>query len=201
MPHYFDPKKDAPHSYQKVEAEFEGQKFSFFTDSHVFSREAVDFGSSLLISTILDHEKNRKLRLLDLGTGSGVVGIVLATLRPGFELVMSDVNERALALAKRNSGILKTRKPEIILSDGLENIDGKFDLIAFNPPIRAGKETVYRLYHEAAAQMTADGVLYIVIRVKQGAKSTQSELERLFLEVEVVERSKGYRVFRASLAR
>ncbi len=198
MPHYFDPQKDAPHSYKKVEAEFESQKFSFLTDSHVFSREAVDFGSSLLISAILKYEKNRKLRLLDLGTGIGVVGIVLAALRPGFELVMSDINERALALAKKNSAILKNKKPAIILSDGLRNIDGEFDLIAFNPPIRAGKETVYRLYHEAAAQMTTKGVLYVVIRVKQGANTTKKELERCFLVVEVIERSKGYRVFRAS---
>ena len=47
--------------------------------------------------------------------------------------------------------------------------------------------------------MTADGVLYIVIRVKQGAKSTQTELENLFEQVELLERSKGYRILRARL--
>lgn len=199
VPHYFEPKENAPHAYQKIEAEFEGKNFIFLTDSHVFSREAVDFGSSLLISTMLAQEENRKLRLLDLGTGFGVVGIVLAALRPAFELVMTDVNSRALALAKKNADVLKHKKPEIILSDGLENVSGDFDLIALNPPIRAGKDTVYRLYREAAAQMTATGVLYVVIRVKQGAKSTQSELENLFMQVELLERSKGYLILRASL--
>ncbi|MDD4541235.1 MAG: methyltransferase [Eubacteriales bacterium] len=199
LPHYFNPEKDAPHSYQIVEAEFEDKKFSFFTDSHVFSREAVDFGSSLLISTMLAQEENRKLRLLDLGAGVGVVGIVLASLRPDFVLTMSDVNARALAVAKRNAAILQDRDVQIILSDGFENISGDFDLIALNPPIRAGKETVYRLYREAAAHMTADAVLYIVIRVKQGAKSSQTELERLFLNVEVLDRAKGYRILRATL--
>ncbi|NLC89635.1 MAG: methyltransferase, partial [Clostridiaceae bacterium] len=62
-----------------------------------------------------------------------------------------------------------------------------------------GKDTVYRLYREAAAQMPATGVLYVVIRVKQGAKSTQSELENLFMQVELLERSKGYLILRASL--
>ncbi|HZJ90941.1 MAG TPA: methyltransferase [Oscillospiraceae bacterium] len=201
MPHYFEPKENAPHSYQKIDAEFEGVNFTFITDSHVFSREAVDTGSSLLISTILAQEKNRQQRLLDLGTGIGVVGIVLASLRPAFELVMSDVNSRALALAKKNAVGLKQNKPEIVLSDGLENINGDFDLIALNPPIRAGKDTVYRLYREAAAHMTPVAALYVVIRVKQGAKSTQTELERLFMQVEVLERSKGYRVLRASMPR
>ncbi|NLC40906.1 MAG: class I SAM-dependent methyltransferase [Clostridiaceae bacterium] len=199
MPHYFEPKENAPHSYQEIEAEFEGKSFTFLTDSHVFSREAVDVGSSLLISTILAQEKDRKLRLLDLGTGIGVVGIVLATLRPAFDLVMTDVNSRALALAKKNAVGLKQNKPEIILSDGLESVNGDFDLIALNPPIRAGKDTVYRIYREAAARMTAGAALYIVIRVKQGARSTQTELERLFLQVELLERSKGYRVLRATL--
>ena len=125
-----------------------------------------------------------------------MVGVVVGTLRPEFELLLSDVNERALAVAKKNAAALKDRA-EIVLSDGLENITGLFDLIALNPPIRAGKETIYRLYREAAAQLAPDGALYIVIRVKQGAKSTQTELERLFSEVEVLERSKAYRVFRA----
>ena len=101
-------------------------------------------------------------------------------------------------MAKKNAAELKQKKPEIILSDGLENVSGDFDLIALNPPIRAGKNTVYRLYREAAAHMTADGVLYIVIRVKQGAKSTQTELENLFEQVELLERSKGYQIGRAS---
>ena len=196
MSHYFDPKKNAPHSYQTIEAEFEGRKFSLLSDSHVFSRGAIDFGSSLLITTILTQEENRKLTFLDLGTGIGVVGVVVGTLRPEFELLLSDVNERALAVAKKNAAALKDRA-EIVLSDGLENITGLFDLIALNPPISAGKETIYRLYREAAAQLAPDGALYIVIRVKQGAKSTQTELDRLFSEVEVLERSKAYRVFRA----
>jgi len=77
-----------------------GLEFEFFTLSGVFSYRRIDNGTRLLIeSMVLPGEG----RVLDMGCGYGPVGIVAARLVPGLEVWMTDVNERAVALARRNS--------------------------------------------------------------------------------------------------
>jgi release factor glutamine methyltransferase len=80
-------------------------------------------------------------RVLELGTGSGAIAIALATERPGFGIVATDVSEAALALAWRNArdhgaGV------EFVLSDWFDALGpGQFDLIVSNPPyVAAGDD-------------------------------------------------------------
>ncbi len=70
--------------------------------------------------------------------------------------------------------------------------DVKAAAILTNPPIRAGKETIFRFYDEAYEKLVEGGELWIVIQKKQGAPSTVSHLEEMFSEVDVVEKKKGY---------
>jgi release factor glutamine methyltransferase len=72
-----------------------------------------------------------KKEVLDVGTGSGILGLFCA-LR-GASMTATDVDETALAhvqKAARTLGVsLKT-----VLSDLFSNVDGRFDLVLFNPP-------------------------------------------------------------------
>ena len=81
--------------------------------------------------------------------------------------------------------------------DGLDAVEGQFDLIAVNPPIRAGKAVVYKLFAQSAQRLSDGGSLYVVMRKAQGAESAEKELKTRFARVETVERGSGYRVFRA----
>ncbi len=68
--------------------------------------------------------------------------------------------------------------------------DVKAAAILTNPPIRAGKETIFRFYDGAYDKLVSSGELWVVIQKKQGAPSTVSYLEEKFSEVEVVEKKK-----------
>jgi 16S rRNA (guanine1207-N2)-methyltransferase len=61
-----------------------------------------------------------------------------------------------------------------------------------NPPIRAGKQTVFNLYEQAQKHLNEGGKLVVVIQKKQGAPSTVEKLKTLFNHVEILARDKGY---------
>ncbi len=203
MTHYFDQKPDVSHAPRSFDVSFEGVSFKFATDRGVFSRKKLDDGTELLLSTVLEREEDGALRVLDLGTGIGVMAIVLAKLRPSFSVTGSDINERAVTLASKNARLNGVENVAFCQGDGLPAEDAPpYDFIVMNPPIRAGKETVYRLFSEAREHLSEpEGRLYIVIRVKQGAASAARELAREFEHVETINRGKGYHVIKASVSR
>ncbi|WP_298833513.1 class I SAM-dependent methyltransferase [uncultured Planococcus sp.] len=173
-----------------------GEKFRFQTDTGVFSKSEVDFGSRLLIETFEEAEVGGPM--LDVGCGYGPIGMAVAKAFPQKQVHMVDVNARAIELAKKNVEKNDISNVEIYESDGLSavEIDG-FSAILTNPPIRAGKETIFRFYEEAAEKLADGGSLWVVIQKKQGAPSTQVKLEELFGEVKVVDKKKGYFIFEA----
>jgi 16S rRNA (guanine1207-N2)-methyltransferase len=150
----------------------------------------------------LEREENGTLRILDLGTGIGVMAIVLAKLRSSFSVAGTDINERAVALANNNARLNRIENIKFFQADGMPTQGATFyDVIVLNPPIRAGKKTVYRLFSEARERLSEpEGRLYIVIRVKQGAASASRELARIFEHVETINRGKGYHVIKASVS-
>ncbi|NLA82426.1 MAG: methyltransferase, partial [Clostridiaceae bacterium] len=118
--HYYDHDPKAGHDFQDILFRMEDHDFLFRTDRAVFSRERVDPGTALLLSSILKEEKDRPVNLLDLGTGVGVMALVLARLRPSFHLTGIDVNRRALDLAAfnaRRAGL--SSKVSFLESDGI----------------------------------------------------------------------------------
>jgi 16S rRNA (guanine1207-N2)-methyltransferase len=195
--HYFDRNPGTDHHYGTAGESWEGVAFLFRTDSGVFSRRRVDPGTWLLVKTVLDQVGEGPLRLLDLGTGAGIAAVVLARLRPAFQVTGVDINRRALALARFNAGEAGVSDRLTLLeSDGVP-AGQVFDLILTNPPIRAGKATVYRFFREAAASLSPQGHFFLVIRVKQGAASAKAELRKRFERVETLARAKGYHVIKA----
>ncbi len=112
---------------------------------------------------------------------------------------MVDINERAVALAKHNADRNGLDNVEILQSDLLSELKGRsFDVVLTNPPIRAGKETVHRIFEQAHEALVPGGALWVVIQKKQGAPSAYSKLESLYSRVEQVERSKGYWIIKAA---
>ena len=73
--------------------------FEFLTASSVFSKRRVDVGSRLLIESMVLPKTGC---VLDIGCGYGAVGIAAAAFNPRLRVVMTDVNVRAVRLAKKN---------------------------------------------------------------------------------------------------
>ena len=173
-----------------------GEKFRFQTDAGVFSKSEVDFGSRLLIETFQGSEIDGPV--LDVGCGYGPIGMAVAKAFPQKQVHMVDVNTRAIELAKTNVEKNDISNAEIYESDGLSAVEASgFSAILTNPPIRAGKDTIFRFYEEAAEKLANGGSLWVVIQKKQGAPSTQVKLEELFGEVKVADKKKGYFIFEA----
>ena len=82
-----------------------------------------------------------KHRVLDLGTGSGCIGLTLAKEEALLDVTISDISEDALSIAQKNKEHLDVQA-EIILSDLFEHIDGKFSIIVSNPPYIPDREVV-----------------------------------------------------------
>ena len=186
--HYFTSNPQSAHDERAIQVELAGVRADFCTDAGVFSRDGLDFGSRLLIETVYPLLHGR---VLDMGCGWGAIGVLLARLCPDARITMADINERAVALAARNArqnGV----SAETLVSDGYENIAPSFDAIVTNPPIRAGKQTVYRILDEAKTRLAPGGRLFLVIRKEQGAPSAQTHLQGVYSRVELLARKKGY---------
>lgn len=196
--HYYSSKPTAASRPVQFVVELRGMTFRFQSDAGVFSKHGIDFGSRLLIEQ-MDIPKGA--HVLDVGCGYGPIGLVAARLSQNGIVTMVDVNERALSLARSNAernGITNVR---ILASDALEAVLAeKFDRIVTNPPIRAGKEVVHRIFAQACDCLNPGGQLWVVIQKKQGAPSAFAKLQELFGEenVEQVAMEKGYRIYRAA---
>ncbi|MBO4368365.1 MAG: class I SAM-dependent methyltransferase [Clostridia bacterium] len=170
------------------------RKLTFTTDSGVFSRSGLDAGTKLLIENLPALTEGQ--RGLDLGCGWGPVGTAWALSSPEAQIVLTDVNERAAALAKKNTAGNGALNTLCVSGDSVENVPGMFDAAALNPPIRTGKENVYRLFRDAMAKLRPGGALYVVIRVKQGADSAKKMLRGTFGNCETIDRGSGYHILR-----
>ena len=194
MGQYFT-NENLPSNVRKTECVVLGRKFIFLTDNGVFSKDGLDFGSRLLLETIPLEEVGGKI--LDMGCGYGVFGIVLSKLTQA-HVDMVDVNLRALHLAERNIKENHVNDINVFESNVYENVSGKYSTIVTNPPIRAGKKIVYDIVMNAKDYLEENGKLFLVIRKEQGAKSLIVDLETVYT-VKVLEKKKGFFILECSV--
>ena len=105
---------------------------------------------------------------------------------------MADVNERALDLAVRNVQKNGIKQGRPFRRKRWNRVEGEFDAVMTNPPIRAGKAVIYRMFEDAKAHLAEGGRLFLVIRTQQGAPSALKFLKELYAEAETIERDGGY---------
>ena len=197
MSHYFQDDPNLASNIKEITFEINGITMKLLTDNGVFSKNNVDEGSYAFLKVLLPLDLGNTI--LDLGCGYGTIGLTLAKAHEQARITLADVNPRAVALCKRNADILKlSPRVTILQSDIYEKIEGPYDSIVVNPPIRAGKAVTYRMYEEAKQYLIDGGSLYIVIRKAQGAESASKYIETIFGNVTLLKREKGYYIYRAT---
>lgn len=190
---YYEDNRDLAHDVQELSVELLGLPLHFLTDAGVFSKNAIDYGSRVLLDNF---QPEVAKTLLDVGCGYGTLALTLAK-KYGLKATLVDVNIRALDLAKKNADKNNIEVNGIFLSNIYDNVEGKFDAIISNPPIRAGKEVVHTILSDAYEHLNDDGHLTIVIQKKQGAPSAQKKMKDVFGNCEIVAKDKGYYILRS----
>ena len=189
---YYAENPDAAHDIHELRVDLLGEKMTFLTDAGVFSKKMIDFGSQLLLKCL---EVNQGETVLDVGCGYGPLGLSLAKAY-GVQATMVDINNRALDLARQNAERNKV-EATVFQSNIYEQVEGHFDHVISNPPIRAGKQVVHEIIEKSKDFLEIGGDLTIVIQKKQGAPSAKSKMEDVFGNCEIVKKDKGYYILRS----
>ena len=190
MSHYFEDTRHLKSNRKDFSFRFWCFNYSFVSDNGVFSKEELDEGTCILLETALEPKLDGKV--LDLGCGIGPVGVVVKHNFPECEVEMVDVNPRALELAKENAR-RNNVEVKIYLSDAFENIKTTdFSAILVNPPIRAGKAVIYKMFEQSYEHLEQEGCLWVVMRKSHGALSAKKKLEEIYGNCEIVNREKGF---------
>lgn len=190
MKHYFTDNSELESKPTTFTYTYMDKNILFTTDIGVFSKNMIDFGSRVMLDsmTITKHQKT----VLDIGCGYGALGISLKMLHSHLKVEMIDVNDRAVTLSKKNIEQNQLSDITVYKSNLFEKVNGTFDVIVTNPPIRAGKAVVKQILEESYKYLNTQGELWVIIQKKQGAPSAKKKMEEVFTNVEVVKRNKGY---------
>ena len=190
--YYFTKNPDVIHDEKEWTFELLNNEFKFTTDNGVFSKKTVDFGSRVLLNAFAQQEIIAG-NILDVGCGYGPIGLAIAKDQPERQIDMTDVNELALELAKKNAGINKITNVSIFESAAYDNVTKTdYATIVTNPPIRAGKNVVHDILSGAFDHLKVGGQLFAVLQKKQGAGSAQKKMTDVFGNCEIILKDKGY---------
>ena len=161
-----------------------------------------------LVELVESRIENRESRIVDVGTGSGVIAISLATKLPKAKVLAVDVSADALALAEENAVMLNLKdRVQFLKSRLLENVEGAFDLIVANLPYisthdrhilsrevlhdpevalfagKRGDELVRELIDQASQRLHAGGLLALEIGLGQGETFLSALAEKNYRDI------------------
>jgi release factor glutamine methyltransferase len=148
-------------------------------------------------------------RIVEVGTGSGVIALSLAKKFPGAQIVAVDISEDALALAKENANRLcLSDRVRFLKSDLLRDIDGAFDVVVANLPYistqdrhllsrevlhdpeaalfagERGDELICKLIEQAPPRLRPDGLLALEVGLDQAEAISKFLAQKKYRDIE-----------------
>ena len=175
----------------QIEEQVQGIELVLNTNEEVFSPMAVDKGTKAMLSFVEFKEGDK---VLDLGCGCGVVGILAAKQIGAGNVVMCDVSENAVQLSKQNAELNGVEGVTIRQSDGLKEISEKdFTLILSNPPYHTDFAVAKGFIEDGFKKLIIGGKM---IMVTKRLDWYRNKLSSVFGGVTVKEKD-GYYVFLA----
>lgn len=161
----------------------------FNTSEEVFSPRNIDKGTLAMLSQVEFSEDDK---VLDLGCGYGIVGILSAKMIGGKNVVMTDVDSSAVNLSRKNAALNNVEDVKIYQSNGLKDMKEKdFTMILSNPPYHADFSVPKEFIEKGFNRLKVGGKMYMVTKRKEWYKN---KLLSIFGGVKITEID-GYYVF------
>ncbi|OPX43538.1 ribosomal RNA small subunit methyltransferase C [Ruminiclostridium hungatei] len=151
------------------EATIKDITLKFKTSNDVFSPKSIDKGTFAMLS-VVDFKETDKV--LDLGCGYGVVGILAAKIIGTDNVVMTDKDSIAVDFSQMNAALNNVENIKIIKSDGFKNLDDKdFTLILSNPPYHTDFSVAKEFIEKGFNRLCIGGKMYMVTKRKDWYKN------------------------------
>lgn len=189
--HYFTDNSQLKKNRKEIAFRFLDIEYSLISDDGVFSKFTLDRGTEALLKVYAGLDISGSIA--DLGCGIGVIGVIVSQLFDDVNVEGVDINSRSVELANENFARYKVNGTNRV-QDGLS---GHYDHVITNPPIRVGKEKMYSLFDSAFDSLNPGGSFVFVIRKSHGAKSAQAKCMELFGNCELLEKDKGFYIYRS----
>ena len=179
-----------PVQYLLNEQEFYGRKF--YVDKGVLiPRQDTEILVEKMIDTLKDKVLKNEIhpKILDIGVGSGIIGITAALEIESSYVLGVDISDKALETAQKNKEILKVSNIKFLKSDLFENVEFReFDMIVSNPPYISLNEigiiTDYTLLHvQTEALFAENDGLYFYYEICQKASDYLADFGYLLFEI------------------
>jgi 16S rRNA (guanine1207-N2)-methyltransferase len=197
--HYFSADPSVPFAREPFICEVWGHRLGLVSGSGVYSRGRLDKGTAVLLR---ETEPPAPGRVLDLGTGYGVVGLAIADAwrrsgvpaGPGAGVIGVEVNSRAVLLANENAATLGLADRYVACdpADVPESVE--LDEIWSNPPIRIGKDALHDLLLRWFARLRPTGRAVLVVGKNLGSDTLQAWLSDAGYPTTRLASAKGFRV-------
>ena len=193
---------DDDHSveWQAHAKHFQAGQLELTTLPGVFSHGTLDKGTQLLLYTMEQHKlKSQARRILDLGCGTGVIGLTLKHRFETAHVTLADTDALSLECCRINiqHNHLDDTDIDIVASDKLSGINGRYSLIVTNPPFHTGSQTDYRfaesLFTNAKKHLDGRGELWLVanrhLAYEEWARAG-------FGHIEILAQASGFKILR-----
>lgn len=174
-----------------ITAEVLGEALTLETQPGLFSPEHIDHGTLAMLSAV---DFVPEMKVLDLGCGCGVVGIVAARKCGEAHVLMADVDPEAVQTAMKNAAANGVPGVKAVCSDGFRHIDDAgFDLILSNPPYQTDFAVAKHFIEKGFNRLKVGGRMFMVTKRLEWYRN---KLKAIFGGVRVREIG-GYYVFEA----
>ena len=172
-----------------LQAEIMGRKISLETQKGLFSPQHIDRGTLAMLSHV---NFAPGMRIMDLGCGCGIVGILAAKIAGEENVFMSDADPKAVEIAHRNAVRNDVGGVSLFVSDGFRDVNASaFDIILSNPPYQTDFSVAKGFIEKGFNRLKIGGKLYMVTKRRDWYKN---KIMSVFGGVEIRE-TDGYYVF------
>jgi 16S rRNA (guanine1207-N2)-methyltransferase len=182
---------DDYYTYRTLTAELRGQIVKIISKPGLPNWERLDPGTRLLAERV---EIGVRDRVLDLGCGPGVIGVIAARLAHKGHITLVDSNCVAVEAAQRTLAANGIDNASVRLSDGTEALspDARFDAVVLHLP--KGKAVIEQYVYQAAAALVPGGHLYLAGPKQGGLKRAETLMRAVLGAAGVIGMKKAHHV-------